>query len=380
MSGLSTMGNRLYRGEVSFQIVNRRKRWLSIFGGILLLAILGLAVRGLSFSVDFTGGATVTVPSATLSINQATQIALNDGLVAPTVQAATIIGGGRQVQITAKTITTAQQASLSQDLAKEAGVNPNSVDVSQTGASWGKSVSKQAAEALIVFLFLVAIYLAVFFEWQMAAASIVSLLNVIVITVGVYAWSGQEVSPATVTGFLTILGYALYDTVVVFDKVRENVKLQVKADKLGYGDSANLAVNQTLVRSLNTSLIATIPVFALLIGGTLSDAAELQELALALFVGIAAGTISSILVATPFLVWLKERDPAIRAQEKRLDRKKSAAPLKTAVEAGWAQESADEALVDNPRIVVTTGGSAGPEIRRNPAQRNQPVRTTKKKR
>jgi preprotein translocase subunit SecF len=384
MSNFSTMGNRLYRGELSFNIVNRRKRWIAIFGGVLVAAILGLAIRSLSFSVEFTGGSTVTVPSATMSIDQAMSITEAQGIPAPTVQILTPLNGGREIVITTKTITPAVQESLSTALGKATGLNPAQITVDQTGASWGKSVSKQATEALIVFLILVAAYLAIFFEWQMAAAAIVSLLNVIVITVGVYAWIGFEVSPATVTGFLTILGYALYDTVVVFDKVKENTKLQVKADKLGYADSANLAVNQTLVRSLNTSLIATIPVFALLLGGGISGASELEDLALALFVGIAAGTISSILVATPFLVWLKERDPAIRAQEKRLARK--AASGKGAVKAtakgaptAAVGASDEDVVAATSRIVVSTGSSGG-DIRRNPAQRNQPVRTTKKKR
>ena len=382
MGSMGSMGNRLYRGEVSFQIVSRRKRWLAIFGGVLALSILGLALRGLSFSVEFTGGSTITVPSATLSVNQAMTIAEANGSPDPTVQESSVIGGGRQIIITTKTITPTQSNTLTADLAKAANIDPGSITDSATGASWGRSVSKQAAEALVVFLVLVAIYLAIFFEWQMAAAAIVSLLNVIVITVGVYAWSGEEVSPATVTGFLTILGYALYDAVVVFDKVKENTKLQVKADKLGYADSANLAVNQTLVRSLNTSLIATIPVFSLLLGGSLSGASELVELALALFVGIAAGTISSILVATPFLVWLKELDPAVRAQENRLAKKRdkaaAAAPTRAAGPAGELAGD-DEVLAATARIVVTSGSSGG-DVRRNPAQRNQPIRTTKKKR
>jgi preprotein translocase subunit SecF len=385
MSRLGDLGNRLYSGEQSYNIVGRRKRWLSIFGAVLLLAVLGLLVRGLSFSVEFTGGATITVPTATMSIDQATSIADADGLKAPTIQSQTVIGGGRQILITTKSLTNAQVKDLPVDLAKAADIDVSKVNISQTGASWGRSVSKQAAEALIVFLILVAVYLAIFFEWQMAAAAIVSLLNVIVITVGVYAWSGLEVSPATVTGFLTILGYALYDAVVVFDKVRENVKLQVKTDKLGYADAANLAVNQTLVRSLNTSLIATIPVFALLLGGTLSGASELEDLALALFVGIAAGTISSILVATPTLAWLKELDPAVRAHTQRLDKKatRSASRTSASVGAGAAGrgQSADdtEDAMAAARVVVTTG-SAGGDVRRNPAQRNQPVRNTKKKR
>ncbi|MGH3415968.1 MAG: protein translocase subunit SecF, partial [Actinocrinis sp.] len=323
MAGSDSLGNRLYRGEVSYQIVGRRRRWFAIFGIVLLLAILGMAVRGLQFSVDFRGGSVITVPSATLSSDRVNAIASADGVAAPTVQVQQIVGGGRQVAVTTTTITSATQQKLSADLAKAANVDPTKVTVELVGASWGHDISTQAIRALIVFLVLLAVYLAIFFEWKMAVAALTSLVNVIVITVGVYAWSGLEVSPATVVGFLTILGYAMYDTVVVFDKVKENKKQLVDQGKMGYGPAANLAVNQTLVRSVNTSLIALIPVASLLLGGTVSQAAVLQDLALALLVGIGAGAISSILVATPTLAWLKEREPAVRAQEQRLAAKQA---------------------------------------------------------
>jgi preprotein translocase subunit SecF len=336
MSRLGTLGNRLYRGEVSFNVVGRRRRWLSIFGTVLLLSILGFGVRGLHFSVDFSGGSVVTVPSSTMSIDQATSIALKDGAVAPTVAEQKVItgGSGREITVTTTTYlspTTAAGQKLQADLAAAAGVTAQKVTIDQVSASWGHDVSVEAFEALIIFLCLVTIYLAIFFEWKMAIAALVSLLNVIVITVGVYAWSGLEVSPSTVVGFLTILGYSMYDTVVVFDKVKENKRNLVEANKMGYRSAANLAVNQTLVRSLNTSLIALMPVAALLLGGTLSDASVLQDLALALLVGIASGTISSILVATPLLVWLKELEPAVRAQEKRLSGKAQQRPAEPAL-------------------------------------------------
>ncbi|HEV3173572.1 MAG TPA: protein translocase subunit SecF, partial [Actinocrinis sp.] len=267
MSRLGSFGNRLYRGEVSYDIVGRRKRWLTIFGALLLASILGVALRGLHFSVDFKGGSVITVPTATMSSDQVVSIASGDGVPAPTVQVQQIVGGGRQVTVTTTTITTATQQKLTADLARAAGVDQSKITVEQVGASWGHDISVQALQALVVFLILLAIYLAIFFEWKMAVAALTSLINVIVITVGVYAWSGLEVSPATVVGFLTILGYAMYDAVVVFDKVKENKKLLVDTGKMGYGPAANLAVNQTLVRSVNTSLIALIPVAALLFGG-----------------------------------------------------------------------------------------------------------------
>jgi preprotein translocase subunit SecF len=368
MAGLGSLGNRLYRGEVSYEIVGRRRRWAAIFGIVLLLSALGLAVRGLHFSVDFKGGSVITVPSSTLSSDRVAAIASTDGVPAPTVQVQQIVGGGRQVTVTTTTIDSKTQQQLTTDLAKSAGVPENKITVEQVGASWGHDISKQAIEALLVFLVLLAVYLAIFFEWKMALAALASLINVIVITVGVYAWSGLEVSPSTVVGFLTILGYAMYDAVVVFDKVKENKRQLVDQAKMGYGAAANLAVNQTLVRSLNTSLIALIPVAALLFGGTISQAAVLQDLALALLVGIGAGTVSSILVATPTLVWLKELEPAVRAQEQRLaakaaaDRKAGRVPATVPV--AQSQEPQDAAP-------ATVGGANAP-VQRGP--RNQPVR------
>jgi preprotein translocase subunit SecF len=371
MSRLGSLGNRLYRGEVSYNIVGRRKRWLTIFGALLLASILGVAVRGLHFSVDFKGGSVITVPTATMTTDQAVSIAGGDGVPAPTVQIQQIVGGGRQITVTTTTITTATQQKLTADLAKAAGVDQSKITVEQVGASWGHDISVQAIQALVVFLVLLAIYLAIFFEWKMAVAALTSLVNVIVITVGVYAWSGLEVSPATVVGFLTILGYAMYDAVVVFDKVKENKKQLVDSGKMGYGPAANLAVNQTLVRSLNTSLIALIPVAALLFGGTISQAAVLQDLALALLVGIGAGTVSSILMATPTLVWLKELEPAVRAQEKRLAAK-AAQPARATAAATVAAEGPSVADLGVEDAVPQQPAKPAPTGQRGP--RNQPVR------
>jgi preprotein translocase subunit SecF len=369
MSRLGNLGNRLYRGEASFNIVGRRRRWASIFGTVLILSVLGFGVRGLHFSVDFSGGSVVTVPSATLSVDQVTSIALHDGAEAPSVQAADIVtgGSGREVSVTTTTYidpSTKLGQKLTTDLAQAAGVPTSKVTVDQVSASWGHDVSVQAFEALIIFLILVTIYLAIFFEWKMSIAALVSLINVIVITVGVYAWSGLEVSPSTVVGFLTILGYAMYDTVVVFDKVKENRRNLVDQNKMGYRSAANLAVNQTLVRSLNTSLIALMPVAALLLGGTLGDAAVLQDLALALLVGIASGTISSILVATPLLVWLKELEPAVRAQEVKLARVAQQRGAQPVPVVGPAAERDDDPA-DTPPMTIVGPGQRGP--------RNQPV-------
>lgn len=371
MAGQGSLGNRLYRGEVSYEIVGRRRRWAAIFGIVLLLSVLGLFVRGLHFSVDFKGGSVITVPSATLSSDRVAAIASADGVPAPTVQVQQIVGGGRQVAVTTTTISSATQQKLTADLAKAAGIDQSKVTVEQVGASWGHDISQSAIKALIIFLVLLAVYLAIFFEWKMAVAALASLINVIVITVGVYAWSGLEVSPSTVVGFLTILGYAMYDAVVVFDKVKENKRQFVDQNKLGYGPAANLAVNQTLVRSVNTSLIALIPVAALLFGGSVSQAAVLQDLALALLVGIGAGTVSSILVATPTLVWLKELEPSVRAQEQRLAAK-AAADAKAGKVAATVVVTESAQPQDAKPAAAAAASTPGPRGPRNQPVRNQP--------
>ena len=392
LDNFRTLGNRLYSGETSVEIVGRRRRWFASFGVILLLALLGLGVRGLHFSVDFTGGSVLTVPTQSLSTSEATSIAVSNGVDAPVVQQLTVTtgGAGHEVTVTTPVISLPVEDALKADLAKAAGVNVDSITVESVGASWGHQVSKDAVEALIVFLILVTVYMAIFFEWQMAVSALVSLLNVVVITLGVYAWSAEEVSPATVTGFLTILGYAIYDAVVVFDKIRENKRLQVDTDHMGYGRAANLAVNQTLMRSLNTSLIAVIPVVALMIGGVLSQAAELQEIALALFVGIAAGTVSSILLAAPLLVWIKERNPAVRSHEAKMAAKaeKSAARASAAAAPQDAQAvavGAAETQTVGAGTIKITGRVPGPQptqprdVQPRGNQRPQP-RSNKKKR
>jgi preprotein translocase subunit SecF len=195
----------------------------------------------------------------------------------------------------------------------------NGVSINTVSASWGSQISQKAAEALIAFFIVIVIYLSVAFEWRMAAAAFVALIHDIVITIGVYALAHFEVSPATVIGLLTILGYSLYDTVVVFDKVRENTAPILGTRKYNYSDAANLALNQTLVRSINTSLIALLPVTAILIVGTLLlGNGELKDLALVLFVGMLSGTYSSICIATPVLADFKEREPQYKQLAKQV--------------------------------------------------------------
>ena len=209
---------------------------------------------------------------------------------------------------------------LKQDaLAAEFGVTVESIDTQIIGPSWGKEITRKAIYGLIGFLIVVMLYLAMAFEPKMSIAAIAAVVHDVFITVGIYALVGFDVTPATIIGFLTILGYSLYDTVVVFDKVKENSRGIIAQSRLNYRESANLALNQTLIRSINTSIVALLPVAAILIVGVgILQAGTLKDLALALFVGIAAGTYSSIFIATPFLVQLKERQPEIQALSRRV--------------------------------------------------------------
>ncbi len=319
MSRLGQIGGRLYRGEVSINFVGRQRLWYAISGAILVISLVALLVRGLDFSVDFKGGAVFTFPaSSTTSLSQVQTAVTDGGVSGAIVQQVNGQTNGWQVQT--KALTGAETVKLENTLSSNLGVNTNSISVTTVGPSWGSQISDKALEALIAFLIVIVGYLSIAFEWKMAIAAFVALLHDLVIATGIYALAGFQVSPATVIGLLTILGYSLYDTVVVFDKVRENTAGLLGGARTTYSQAANLALNQTLVRSINTSVIALLPVAAILIVATslLGANNELEELALVLFVGMLSGTYSSIFIATPVLADLKEREPQYKALAKRV--------------------------------------------------------------
>ncbi len=324
MSRLGNIGGRLYRGEVSFDFVGRQKVWYAISGLILVLALVGLFARGLNFTVDFKGGSVLQFHDTSATVGQVR------GAISGTPAANNAIvqqvgsGGNERWTVQTGKLTYAQQQTVQDALSHRLGVPASKISVSFVGPSWGSDISHKALQALIAFLIVIVIYLSIAFEWRMAVAALVALAHDIVITIGVYALAGFEVSPATVIGLLTILGYSLYDTVVVFDKVRENTAGLLSSSRSTYSQAANLALNQTLVRSINTSVIALLPVAAILfIGGGLLGAGELNDLALVLFVGMLSGTYSSICIATPVLADLKEREPQYQALAKRVALKAS---------------------------------------------------------
>ena len=350
MSRLGRLGHGLYAGEVSYDFVGRRRTWYTISGAIVLIAVLGLAIFGLNLGIEFKGGDSFTVPTSNCSISQARSAVAAAGI--PNAQVLSLHGGRLRIQT--PTLTDAQSTSVQRAVESACGLASGAIhDVQKVGASWGSQITKKAVTGLIVFIVLVVLFLTLYFEWRMAVGAMVALVHDVLITVGIYALTRFEVTPATVIGVLTILGYSLYDTVVVFDKVKENTRSIAGQNRLTYSSAANLAVNQTLVRSINTSIVALLPVASILfVGAGLLGAGTLKDLALALFVGIAAGTYSSIFVATPVLCQLKEKEPAMAALAKRVAAKNlgTAKPRGT----GQSDEGADEDADQDPAPVSYT--------------------------
>lgn len=319
MSRLGNLGHRLYTGQASFDLVGRRKLWYIISGVLLAISVATLGIRGLNLGIEFKGGAEFSVPVSAPTTDSVTQARKAVQDAGHEVSSVTIVGGDT-LRVQTQSLTTTESNDVNAALATSFSVADTDIKVQLVGPSWGSEVSKNAARALAVFLVLVAIFLAVYFEWPMALAGLVALVHDVVITVGIYALSGFEVTPATVVGFLTILGYSLYDTVVVFDKVRENTKGITAGSRMTYSEAANLALNQTLARSINTSIVALLPVLSILVVGVIKlGPGTLNDLALALFIGMLAGTYSSIFIATPILATTKERQPEMKSLAKRVN-------------------------------------------------------------
>ena len=315
LSNLSGIGGRLYRGESSIDFIGKRRRWYAFSGILIVLSAFTLFTQGLKLGIEFKGGSSFTVTKAGATVNQADEAVKAAGVTGQTI--VQLIGNDK-IRIQTDSLTNAQSNAVQDQLASKFGVTVESIDTQSIGPSWGKEITRKAIYGLIGFLLVVMLYLAMAFEPKMALSAIVAVIHDVFITVGIYALVGFDVTPATVIGFLTILGYSLYDTVVVFDKVRENTKSISTIGKSTYSQAANLAVNQTLVRSFNTSLTALLPVASILfVGAGLLGAGTLKDLSLALFVGLTVGTYSSIFIATPILASLREREPAMAALAKR---------------------------------------------------------------
>ncbi|MET9291910.1 protein translocase subunit SecF [Streptomyces sp. NPDC003077] len=347
MSKLGNIGARLYRGEVGYDFIGKRKIWYGISILITITAIVGLAVRGLNMGIEFSGGAVFTTERTSVSASQAQHMAESaaEGHQA-TVQK--LGNGGLRIQIS--DLDTKQALPVQEELAKDLKIPAKEINTQLVGPSWGEEIANKAWLGLAIFMVLVVIYLAIAFEWRMALAALIALIHDLTITVGVYALVGFEVTPGTVIGLLTILGYSLYDTVVVFDSLKESAKGITKQTRYTFGEIANRSINGTLVRSINTTIVALLPVAGLLfVGGGFLGAGMLNDISLALFVGLAAGAYSSIFIATPLVADLKMSDPQMKALSKRVHAKRAAAAAKgesgepaDAVEPRSADEDDDE--------------------------------------
>ncbi|MDT7557415.1 MAG: preprotein translocase subunit SecF [Pseudonocardiales bacterium] len=366
----STRGNffsRLYTGTGAFNIVGNRKRWYLVFGSLVLICIASMVFRGFSLGIEFEGGTQIqfstvgiTGDASTLNVDKVIFDAVGNKPASVQVAGS---GSSQTVQVRTETLTAAQQQQAKQalfDAYHPLGANgqPDANAISETAvsSSWGGEITTQALIALAVFLVLVSIFLAVYFERSMAIAAVVALIHDLVVTAGVYSIVGFEVSPSTVIGLLTILGFSLYDTVVVFDKVKENGRGLLGLTRRTYPETANLALNQTLMRSINTSLIAVLPVLGLLIVGVgVLGVGTLADLALVQMVGIIAGALSSIFLATPVLVDLKMRDARFQQQANRVYARR-------AKQAGSVDADGDTTEVD-----VTDDTALNGELRRERA-------------
>ncbi len=306
----------LYHERTHFQFVERSWRWALLSGTVLLISLVSFVATGLNLGIDFEGGTQwqFTVAHGSASVDDVRTVLDDLGLA----DAKVLIIGSNSVRVQAEDVPRAEQDRVSEALAQYGDVDTTAVSVTDIGPTWGDKVSKKALQALIVFFVVIAAYLSFRFEPKMAIAAIVAVVHDIGVTVGVYSVFGFEVTPATVVAFLTILGFSLYDTVVVFDKVRENAARLGTVQGDTYGAMVNRSLNQVLMRSINTSIVALLPVASLLVVGTyVFGGLTLKDFALALFVGLMTGAYSSIFVATPVLAWLKEREPRNQALRER---------------------------------------------------------------
>lgn len=314
-------GNALYTGETSINFIGRRKLWYTISVVLIILSVLGPIVRGgFVFGIEFTGGSQFQVHTGAVDArDQATAAAVVREVLPGSAPRISLVGQ-TDVRVQTEQLDESEARELRQALATAYGVDESEVTSTYIGALWGQDITRQAIIALVVFLLFAALVMAIYFRtWKMSVAALIALLHDLIITAGIYGISGFEVTPAAMIGFLTILGYSLYDTVVVFDKIRENTAPGELTERRTFGEAINLAVNQTLVRSINTSVVALLPVASILfIGAFVLGAGTLRDIALALFIGILVGTYSTIFVAAPVYSQLRQNEPAVKRHDARV--------------------------------------------------------------
>jgi preprotein translocase subunit SecF len=359
-SGKESLAHRLYSGTGAFDIVGKRKLCYTLFAVLVLVCIGSMIFRGFNLGIEFAGGTRVQMPVASSTGGPITTDKVTDvfkGTLNKEPASVQSVGTGKNasIQVRSDTLTTAEVAALKKALVDQ--LHPQAapgqpaaqaVSDSAVSGSWGGEISQKALIALGVFLVLVTVFLAFYFEKWMAIAALAALIHDVVVTAGIYSIIGFEVTPATVIGLLTILGFSLYDTVVVFDKIKENARGLLGLTRRTYGETANLALNQTLMRSINTSLIGLLPVVGLLVVGVgLLGVGTLADLALVQLVGMISGAVSSIFLATPLLVDLKMRDPRYKQQAVRVLQRRKEQATKLAARSVAAGDAADDAEIES---------------------------------
>ncbi|MFN8105786.1 MAG: protein translocase subunit SecF [Acidimicrobiia bacterium] len=369
---------RFYWGQSHIDFVGRYRLWIGLSVAVVVVALAAIAVRGLNLSIDFAGGTTWRVPSNDFTKDQAEDVAAQFQLEDPTVREAQS-GGARVTYLESRQVEPETAAKVTDALAQASGLQPDDVDNKSVGATWGDQVTQKALVALLIFLILVVGYITIRFEFKMAITAILEVFHDLIIVFGVYALGGFQVSPATVIGVLTMLGYSLYDAVVVFDKVRENAPM-LATGKMSYGDLVNLSMNQTLARSLGTTLTSFVPAACLLfVGAVFLGATALEDLSLALTVGIASGAYSSIFFASPVLAKWKETEPQFKRSTRdqtRAERKARSAAV-AAVSSGprTASSAPDDEVAETAGVGTAASASARPVAKKQarPHGRSTPV-------
>ncbi|HUR18690.1 MAG TPA: protein translocase subunit SecF [Acidimicrobiales bacterium] len=328
--------HKLYHGETTFEFIGRKRTWFILSFVVIVIGAGSLATRHLNFGIDFEGGTAWEVKAPGVSVKEARSAMRPVGQGNAKIQ----VLGGKTLRVQGDVAGSDEKRAKDRDevsaaLAKLAGTTPNQVSVNEVGPSWGGEVTKKAERALVFFFIAITLYITLRFEWKMAIAALAAVVHDIAVTVGIYSLSGFEVTPATVIAFLTILGYSLYDTIVVFDKVEENTRGLAASGRLTYGDTVNLSMNQVLMRSINTSLVAILPILSVLvIGSFVLGATTLEDFGLALLIGLLTGAYSSIFIAAPILAMLKEREPRYAAIKQRVLARGPVGPLTPAAAAG----------------------------------------------
>jgi preprotein translocase subunit SecF len=372
---VTSFGRTIYSGQLSLTIIDRRRRWFAIAGIILLASIAVLGFRGLNLGIEFRGGADFTIPNAQCTVPEARSAAqpFISGQPIVTVSAA----GTMRVQT--EPVEAALGQEITRGLAAACGVGADTIKSQVVGPTWGGEISSKAFQGVVIFLVLVMLFLTVYFDWRMAIGALGALVFDLVTTTGVYALTGLEVTPATVIGLLTILAYSLYDTVVVFDKVKENTQNIAGQSVITFPEATNLALNQTIIRSVNTSIVALLPVLAIIvIGGWFLGAGTLLDLAVVLAIGLVAGTFSSIFIAAPILVAIRQRQPEMRALEARVRARRNQAAAKQAAPVGSVESAEEKAEPSTQPVEAPASPTVTTKMERS--ERQQPKRVPRSRR